>query len=624
MKQLFTIIVTALITAGLLVGWFAVLQWGWVGDYTNLNLFSFGADETRPTVLDLDDMPRGKLIWDDLWGDNDAANAQQWTANTWVFCNENQNPITDKITGEVICVDADVVETECIWLDGDVYDLWDTKTQYRPIILGDDENDDQYQDCQSAEFVCVNGLYVSDTEDALRYNRAECITIDITEQEEITCEFDGELYLPGEAVYQYLKPKVEKTTECEYVGFYCNGQGNRWSNFDEDVWNREKCYFTESFDDKYIDEYADQLITQWVLEKNEFWELTVKETTFEIQSEGESCTTPWWKSVNHGKSVLSFEEETGWFEEECVIRTSECVDGEWQKFDPYDYPSCKNNVPDSCFINGFELYHDTTRELYKVGSYVNGSRECDSKEIRCEDGELMWDEWYIYTTCTPPVARTAPRAAAPVYDASKASCPSPYIGWGASWSANQTGIGYTTATVPFGTECKAVNLVCMFGSIRVWSVSSYGSPVWSNYYASCSAGNPTGCTSACGSVAHGGTLTTYNFASLPYDPSVASCNGVANATTVSTCSNGTLSPAPAANCSCTVQWPANCANGMTHGQTITRKNDPGCSADQFGNELDWWANTACQCKYGSITCTNGNLSKTANYPGDGFPQGACS
>jgi len=103
---------------------------------------------------------------------------------------------------------------------------------------------------------------VSDTEDALRYNRAECITIDITEQEEITCEFDGELYLPGEAVYQYLKPKVEKTTECEYVGFYCNGQGNRWSNFDEDVWNREKCYFTESFDDKYIDEYADQLITQ--------------------------------------------------------------------------------------------------------------------------------------------------------------------------------------------------------------------------------------------------------------------------------------------------------------------------------------------------------------------------
>jgi len=72
-----------------------------------------------------------------------------------------------------------------------------------------------------------------------------------------------------------------------------------------------------------------------------------------------------------------------------VIRTSECVDGEWQKFDPYDYPSCKNNVPDSCFINGFELYHDTTRELYKVGSYVNGSRECDSKEIRCEDGELM-------------------------------------------------------------------------------------------------------------------------------------------------------------------------------------------------------------------------------------------
>ena|GEM_PF-6194694 len=63
---------------------------------------------------------------------------------------------------------------------------------------------------------------------------------------------------------------------------------------------------------------------------------------------------------------------------------------------------------------------------------------------------------------------------------------------------------------------------------------------------------------------------------------------------------------------------------MNHGQTITRFNDPGCQADQFGNDLDGGQNSACACKFGSITCNNGSLSKTANYPGDGFPQGSCS
>jgi len=73
------------------------------------------------------------------------------------------------------------------------------------------------QTCKTAEFTCINGIYVSDVEDALEYNRTACVTIDISKESEVTCNFDGELYKPGEAVYQFLKPKVEKTVECEYV-----------------------------------------------------------------------------------------------------------------------------------------------------------------------------------------------------------------------------------------------------------------------------------------------------------------------------------------------------------------------------------------------------------------------
>ena len=56
--------------------------------------------------------------------------------------------------------------------------------------------------------------------------------------------------------------------------------------------------------------------------------------------------------------------------------------------------------------------------------------------------------------------------------------------------------------------------------------------------------------------------------------SLVAFSGVANATVVSTCNNGALSPAPAGNCSCTVKAPAGCAGGMSHGQTITRYSDP--------------------------------------------------
>ncbi len=681
MKQLLTVIITILLTAGILLWGNALLNSGdwWFGDF-----FALGTNDWTITDEQLNDFEKAITGQEDLLGNWINAEGSEWmTKENVVLCNKtNQLPKKDPVSGEIICVDAEIVETDCVWLDGEAYNLWDTKTQYKVAVKDAEQPNPE---CEEASFTCVNGLYITTTEDASEYNRTECIVIDTLSAEEVvTCDWNGEVYTPGEVRYNFVVTRVEQTNECRFVWFYCNGNGERWSEFDEDIYAYEECTFTEALDDEYMTVYTNELITRWLLTESD-GELIIVDTDelFKVQSEWASCTTPWDEEIAHGESVLSFEDETGAWDNECVVRTSHCDDWVFLEKEPFDYPSCKIEKPESCDINGYELFHDTRKIFYNAWRYVSGKRECDDQERYCFDGEVDGDAAYKFIWCNPPVA-TRKAAPAQKYNAENAVCPSPYVGWGSSWKPGQTWIWYYESSVGFGGECRSVNLVCKFGTIRIGSSASYGStvgqkfhtacsvwtPNWcsfnfldawaenvahgwtisyyssasvgfgekcvastascsngslsaSSWYKVCTPGKPAWCTSSCGSVAHGATLTTYNFASLPYGNGVTSCAAVGNAVTTSTCTNGTLSPAPGSNCSCTVEAPKACANWMAHGQTITRFNDPGCAADQFGNDLDGWSNSACQCKYGSVTCNNGNVSKTANYPWDGFPQGSC-
>lgn len=701
MKQFLTILVTVLITAFVLIAGnrFFSTQW----DQSALtSLFSFGR-EIDPVMSDdeLRKFEEALLEWDtqdlvDLgttWTDSEDNDRSENSDRSRsekediVICNkENQIAKTDSKTWNIICVDADVVETECVWLDGEAYDLWDTKDQFQVAYK---TQEDDKPTCKKASFTCVNWLYVSTVEDSETYDRTECVIINGEEgqDEEAVCEYKWKTYLPGEIIYNYVDTKVEKTNECRFVWFYCNGNGWRYSEFDKDIYEFEECAFTEAFDGEYIESYARDLVERWILTESEEWDLLL-DTTFVVQDTGDSCTTPWNEKILHGESVLSFEEEAWAFEEECVVRTSLCDNGTFVEKEPFDYPSCKISVPESCNVDWYTLLHDTTKTFYDKGKYIWNTYECDTWELYCNNGLIEWDDTYRYTECEKrtPVKR-APVKAAPKYDAAKATCPSPYVWWWAWRRADQTGIWYASSTVSFWSACQAVSLVCKFGTIRIWSVSNYWGTIWQKYhpscvewtpnwcvfnyldawdkavphgwtvpfytkssvaygsscdslawtavctngtlsvssgYKNCTAGQPASCSSACGSVNHGASLTTYNFSSLPYDPNVSTCSSVGNAAVTSICTNGSLSPAPAAHCSCAVQWPANCSNGMRHGETITRVNNPGCNADQFWDNLDGGANSACACKYGSITCTNWKLSRTANYPGDGYPVGSCA
>lgn len=664
-------------TAGVIIGGSALLNNNGtgLGDY-----FTFGSDSNPISNADLDEFEKALINADEakLLELGSASGSDRRTQDNIVICNaENQISRVDPVTGEVICIDADVVETDCVWLDGEAYNLWDIKTQYK-VAIKDAEHPNP--ECEEASFTCVNGLYITTAEDASEYNRTECITIEPEEEELITCTWDGEEYLPSEVRYNFVKTKVEQTSECRFVGFYCNGHGEWRSEFEKDIYSYEECTFTEALDDEYMTVYTNELLDRWLLTESDAGELVVINDTFAVQNEGESCFTPWEEEIAHGESVLSFEDETWAWDDECVVRTSQCDNGVFVEKVPFDYPSCRIEKPESCEINGYELFHDTRKIFYKYGKYVNGKWVCDEQERYCFDGEADGDVAYKYTTCTPPAAPGKKVE----YNAANAVCPSPYVGGWSSRRPDQTGVGYYESSVAYGWTCSSVNLVCKFGTIRIGNATNYGGSIGQKFHTACNVGTPNGCsfnfidagtenvahgwtigyyatatvwfgktcakltascsngalsvasgyatcapkkpaacTSPCGNTAHGKTLTTYNYASLPYGDGVTSCAAVGNAVVTSTCKNGSLSPAPAGNCSCTVQAPVGCSNGMSHGQTITRFNDPWCSADQFGNDLDGWSNSACQCKYGSITCNNGSLSKTANYPGDGFPTWSC-
>lgn len=683
MKQFLTILATMLLTAFITIAGINLVQWDKGSSNFTSSLFSRGSNGNNS--VDANDIAR----FEDLLADEETTNSWSSDSNRVkqddvVICTwENKIPQVDPITWETECIDAEIVDTECVWLDGEVYELWDTKEQFQ---LAYKTTQNPRPVCNKATFTCVNGLYVSAVSEASTYNRSECIVVEWEEarDEDVTCQYKWDVYVPWEVVYSYVHPKVEKTNECRFVWFYCNGVWERVSPFDQELYEFEECVFTEALDEEYIETYAQNLIQRWVLVKNNQWALVVNTSTFKVQWAWEWCVTPWDEKVDHGESVLSFEEQTWWFEDECVVRTSLCEDGEFVELQPFPYPTCKIGVPSSCDVNGYRLYHGTTQTFYNRWSTTRWVHSCDSQDRTCTDWDVDWDNSYIYRECEPREASPAPVVE---FDASRATCPSPFVWWWASRRADQTWVGYTSWSVEFGSSCTAVNLVCKFWTIRVWSVSSYWSPTSQKYHTSCSEGSPNWCTfdfldtwdeqvahwwsvsfyaassvafwqtcssvagtatctdwvlstkqwyknctawqpvwctSSCGSVDHGQTLTTYNFATLPYSPWLNSCTDVANAVVRSTCSNWSLSPTPTGNCSCTIQAPAGCSNGMQHGQTITRVNDPWCSADEFGNALDWWANSACACKFWSITCTNWQLNRTANYPWDWFPQGSCN
>ncbi len=835
-----------------------ILWWGaiWISNSTSWSdewwtFFSnlFGSDEN--TANDDGDMWDDDMMIEDL-----------------VICPEWQIATEDPMTGESICIEAEPVDTQCLWLDGEAYDQGEEEIRFKVAYKTDE---DLNPECETLVFTCTDSEFQSEEEWSDMYDRAECVIIDETDEDFVTCEFENRLYVPGETRYQYVEDVESADQDCIYIGIFCGWDGEWFTNFDLDEYEFQECSFEEQLDSEFMDENRDELVELGYLEMTEEGEyVQTWLTPGDLVTSGTSCITPWEETVEHGKQVLSFRDLVQPFDEECHIMTSECINGEWlperERANIYDYPTCKINPPANCQIGNYSIYHNGEKELFATGKYVEGKRECSSQTRNCRDGELDGDEEYVYLGCTAPAAPT-PKATVPVAPvvASDPDCPNPYVGGGSKWKSDQTGVGYTESSVSWLGSCESVPLVCKHGTIRIGNTVDYGLTIGRDYHTNCVKGTPNSCnfnwldaadqsiphtsfvtyytvdsvpfgsscdpklvvdgtqcndgkftvvnkwyktcevswpaactfdyidagdisiahewskayyttssvpfgqkceervaattctngsltvtqgykncveqwpaactfdyldrsdttvnhtdtetfytrssvpfgescssyrstttctngslsigqgyancveeepvscstpcawtiahgqtvqtyqsssvsynstcstitstctngrlfpaagtacscqvrqpescTSSCGTIPHGSSVTTYPSSSVWY---TSTCSA-----TVSTCTDGSLFPAAGNACSCQVQQPKNCANGMFHGQTITRYNESGCNGNQNGDNLDGWSNSNCQCVHWSITCSDWVTTQTPNYPGDGYPQGTC-
>jgi len=329
-----------------------------------------------------------------------------------------------------------------------------------------------------------------------------------------------------------------------------------------------------------------------------------------ISLEGNPCITPRNETVQHGEVFLSFAFPQATIADGgCISQSTICNNGTWSADqEPYGFSTCLIETPKTCDVNGFIFPNATTYTFYKPTT----AGTCVSQERTCTDGEVDGDPTYLYISCpsscpqiaesgtdiqptpeeeaptlwetnqagtttTPPptVANTSKVQATVstnrLSSLSQPNCPSPTGSY--RREPGQEGFLYPSATAPYSTTCQEVSVVCAYGSIRYGTKESPGSIVTTDMSTTCSVADPLNCSSDCGEVDHGATITTYKQNILPHGNG-QTCSDIR---IVSTCSDGILSPAPGSACSCQIAPPAVCEapNGVKidHGLSLTLYKD---------------------------------------------------
>jgi hypothetical protein len=298
----------------------------------------------------------------------------------------------------------------------------------------------------------------------------------------------------------------------------------------------------------------------------------------------QDCETPRWWTVAHSQAVVSYQVNWEWA---CQTRVSVCNDWNYlADLTPYGLETCPATVGSWntavwCQLGSVLVPQWQSLTLYNQPSWDGERWSCDFGERTCEDWELTWNPEFIEFNCyspssdfcsleaelpeeeqeevieeeTSPVTTTTSiqQVTQPVVQWSREpNCPSPF-GWTARapW---QEGTAYSSSQVSFGQTCDAVSIVCAYWSIRYWTKNAPWTIVSTQLATSCSVSQPVWCSSSCGDVDHWETVTTYSQSIIPHGNGQV-CDDIK---IVSTCTNGTLSPADWWSCACQIAPPAWC------------------------------------------------------------------
>lgn len=538
------------------------------------------------------------------------------------------------------------IATSCFAPDGNVYPEWAKLTFFATAQITANE---PQPSCEKIEKTCSNGFFMGTGNGDTNYNHLTCRRIDPTDTSSAYCAHDNDMYLPGEIVYTYAHSNVTLDQDCKQALSICNGQGQRWSAFSG--YNASSCSFVRTFSPSYLEKNKSILL-------NEETKLPKPESVACLADTGKSCTTPRATSIKHGASFVSFKEKSVGFDEECVAKSVTCNNGIWaNNATPYQNQSCKKAEPAHCVINTTKFYHDTTTTLYKKTTNKDGSVACAPQERYCFDGVLSGSTDYKWRSCsgavvepkttttnqgvgTAPTLVTKPTTSsiAPstsTYSASskEPNCTSPF--GGSPRAPGKQGVGYRQSSPSYSKWCTAESIVCAWGSIRRWTTTAPGEVVNVSLNSSCKALPPQDCTSACGQIEHGKQAITFT------DNEISHGNWelCKDKQVVSTCNDGTLSPAAGKYCSCKISEPVGCkapdGSKVANDQTLTLYQYPQVQA-QPGDGSDTCVRQWRKCLNGDRYDRDGNQATfTYKYAtckvlpptsesgqwGDGVPQG---
>lgn len=496
-----------------------------------------------------------------------------------LFCDENKLPVRDEQTGKLTCIAAEKLTTDCLGPDGKSYAEWDTFTFYNAVQYSG--NGQAVPTCESRQKTCSQWVFVSIGEtagsgSADTFVHRTCQTIDTSDTELLTCSHDWNQYLPWETIVRYNEQEILQWKTCKWALAVCTQQWKWYTNFPEST--AAACTFSRALAEEFVAANVSELID----EKSGL--PTSAALWFVETATGASCTTPWGQKVEHGKTVISFADESINFTEECISKTSLCVDWSWNNgITPYVYESCTIKAPKTCDINWYILQHDSKHTFYKQWSLINGTYTCQEQTRYCFDWKMDGESAYKLTECSQ-------QTTTPVWPA---SCPSPY-GAGTARKHGQQGVAYLQDSVRSSEACTQTNIVCAYWQIRFGTFDTLGAVVGQTVYKDCSAKAAADCTREFGTIKDGDSVTAYKDNSVPF---WSSCESQ-----IRTCSDGYLAWSYTAQ-SCSVGEGEKCETKcwtIVNGQTIT---------SYAKSSVAFWNGETCQTYAQVSTCEDWTLDK---------------
>jgi len=279
------------------------------------------------------------------------------------------------------------------------------------------------------------------------------------------------------------------------------------------------------------------------------------------------------QTIEHGSSVLSYQNSSVGFGSACMNETRTCNNGILSG--SFSFASCAVENPATCLFNGQTIQHNNVVAAFQFSTVPYGTT-CQQENRVCSNGALSGS--FAFASCNVE---------------SPQSC----LFNGQTVAHGQNVVAFQSSNVAYGGSCNQEVRTCDNGILS-----------GAFQFASCNVDSAASCLFNGQTIADGQTVQAFSSSSVAYG---STCQAETR-----TCSQGTLS-GNNSFATCTVSAPANCnlsGQDVVSGSSVTAYQ--AATAPSGGS-----------CVSESRVCSNGSLSGTYQYlscTGSPPPSGSCT